>query len=523
MLDVLQLDALEVTGAYEQALKSLRGAMRRGETTVSVDELLHRLGRLHQLLNHVECAERAYRLALIFNPKRVVSINNLAVLRMAALDYSSAESLLENGLKISHLIPQQHALLLNSSCELCLYQRRPREAALFAQTQLKISDTSRARINFGIALRYLNDLNGSLKQQGIGLKKMLDLHELTDASISHSIGRVCEEGLQKTLQTHLAIMNYAVARLSINKWDKSAQYLLLAGSAIEPFSWQVPFFFERIWRGQEVAELVLWHDQGYGDAIQNLAWVPYICKRVGRLKLLLRPSLVRLAVERLQLPSNCQVGEINLEIPPWQEAEAHMGLWFAPLALGGWSPEQPALKYAALRRLPSCRLDSSSPKIGLVWMAGRHKAPQPELAARLRDVPFPLLKERLGDWQNRFNARCFSLQLGNEHLLENDVIDEVESGRLEQPLSEKGDWLTTAEVVETMNLVITVDTAMAHLCGSLGVPCVVLLNAPCDWRWGQEGDHSFLYESVRLARCPFPDAWSKAMSVADSFVDEMFS
>ena len=39
---------------------------------------------------------------------------------------------------------------------------------------------------------------------------------------------------------------------------------------------------------------------------------------------------------------------------------------------------------------------------------------------------------------------------------------------------------------------------MAHLCGSLGVLCIVLLNAPCDWRWGQEGDRSFLYESVRL-------------------------
>ena len=41
------------------------------------------------------------------------------------------------------------------------------------------------------------------------------------------------------------------------------------------------------------------------------------------------------------------------------------------------------------------------------------------------------------------------------------------------------------------------------LCGSLGVPCV-LLNAPCDWRWGQWGDHTFLYDSIRLARCPTP-------------------
>ena len=61
----------------------------------------------------------------------------------------------------------------------------------------------------------------------------------------------------------------------------------------------------------------------------------------------------------------------------------------------------------------------------------------------------------------------------------------------------------TLQVVEKMDLVLTVDTAMAHLCGALGVPCVVLLNAPCDWRWGQSGERTFLYDS-----CVWPDVLS---------------
>ena len=80
-------------------------------------------------------------------------------------------------------------------------------------------------------------------------------------------------------------MNFAVARLSINSLDRKAQQLLLAGAGIEPFSWADCSFFARPWRGQHVEELVLWHDQGYGDAIQNLAWIEAISQRVDRLRL----------------------------------------------------------------------------------------------------------------------------------------------------------------------------------------------------------------------------------------------
>ena len=99
----------------------------------------------------------------------------------------------------------------------------------------------------------------------------------------------------------------------------------------------------------------------------------------------------------------------------------------------------------------------------------------------------------------------------------------VDQGMLATPLTTSGDWLDTLQLVETMDLVLTVDTAMAHLCGALGVPCVVLLNAPCDWRWGQLGERTFLYDSIRLARCPAPHAWDEAMVTADRWIAEWMS
>ena len=71
---------------------------------------------------------------------------------MAAFDYSSAEELLGRGLKIANLNSKELALLLNSLCELRFCIVRPRDAAELAQKQIGASDTTRARVNLGIAL-----------------------------------------------------------------------------------------------------------------------------------------------------------------------------------------------------------------------------------------------------------------------------------------------------------------------------------------------------------------------------------
>ena len=72
---------------------------------------------------------------------------------------------------------------------------------------------------------------------------------------------------------------------------------------------------------------------------------------------------------------------------------------------------------------------------------------------------------------------------------------------LEQPLHSP-DWLQTAEVLESIDLLVSVDTSVAHLAGALGIPTVLMLNAPADWRAG-----AFLYDAMRLVRCD----WSQAL------------
>ena len=149
-----------------------------------------------------------------------------------------------------------------------------------------------------------------------------------------------------------------------------------------------PNFFSRLWRGQHVDELVLWHDQGYGDAIQNLVWIEAICQRVNRLRLFVRASLMRVVKERMSLPANCQVGCVESGMPTlaaWNCPSRYVVRTVDALVVGGpISHRCSAVLYHAAETQSDY---AHSPRIGLVWMAGRHQAPQPELAARLRDLP----------------------------------------------------------------------------------------------------------------------------------------
>lgn len=71
-----------------------------------------------------------------------------------------------------------------------------------------------------------------------------------------------------------------------------------------------------------------------------------------------------------------------------------------------------------------------------------------------------------------------------------------------------GDMADTAEIVCGLDLVITVDTSVAHLCGAMGRPCWVLLTSRAtDWRWGRVGDTTPWYESLRLFRQETAGDW----------------
>lgn len=75
-------------------------------------------------------------------------------------------------------------------------------------------------------------------------------------------------------------------------------------------------------------------------------------------------------------------------------------------------------------------------------------------------------------------------------------------------LPASGDFAETASALEHLDLVITVDTAVAHLAGALGRPVWILLPYVADWRWLLDREDSPWYPSARLFRQMEPNGWS---------------
>jgi ADP-heptose:LPS heptosyltransferase len=69
----------------------------------------------------------------------------------------------------------------------------------------------------------------------------------------------------------------------------------------------------------------------------------------------------------------------------------------------------------------------------------------------------------------------------------------------------------TARWLETLDLIITVDTSVAHLAGAMGIPVWILLPYAPDWRWGTDGETTRWYGSARLFRQPQPNDWQSVL------------
>jgi hypothetical protein len=88
-------------------------------------------------------------------------------------------------------------------------------------------------------------------------------------------------------------------------------------------------------------------------------------------------------------------------------------------------------------------------------------------------------------------------------------------------LPELKDWNTTADIIDSLDLVISVDTAVAHLAGAMNKPVWLMNRKASDWRWHLELDTSPWYPSVRIFRQEEFNDWSGVMTNIDKCLGEL--
>ncbi|WP_176256820.1 tetratricopeptide repeat protein [Derxia lacustris] len=252
-----------------------------------------------------------------------------------------------------------------------------------------------------------------------------------------------------------------------------------------------------VWDGAEVAHLLVFAEQGLGDAIHFCRFVPMAAARVKRLTLVAPAPLVELFSRCLGVP----VIAAGAGLP---RHDAQVSLMSLPqaLLLGRSASVWPGpYLHASLRPAQGLQLARNPGQLrcGLVWAASpahpTEATPYTRRSCALRDLA-PLLDLPGIDW--------YSLQLG-------PAAREIDGNGWQSRVVDLAPRLhsldDTASVVAQLDAVVSVDTAVAHLAGALGQPLHLLLPQAANWQW-QRGDHTAWYPGARLHRQIRAGDWS---------------
>lgn len=246
--------------------------------------------------------------------------------------------------------------------------------------------------------------------------------------------------------------------------------------------------------------LLIQAEQGFGDAIQFARFAPLAADRGARVVLEVHPALTRLLRRldpRLEIhPSDQSPPPFDLHCPIMSLARllgATLDNLPAPPFYLTPDPKEAAQTAAAIQA--ATKDGETVLNVGLCWAGNpAHKNDHN------RSVPAALLAELL----ETPGVAFWSLQTGDAAA----ALTVASRARLRPPPFPLTDFAATAALIAALDAVVTVDTAIAHLTGALGVPGRVLLPYAPDWRWLIERADSPWHPSLRLIRQQRPGDWS---------------
>jgi Flp pilus assembly protein TadD len=260
------------------------------------------------------------------------------------------------------------------------------------------------------------------------------------------------------------------------------------------------------WQGESVpGETLFVHaEQGFGDAIQMVRFISQARPRVGSVILECRPELTTL----FQC-SKCAdvVIPYGAAIPPFDYFVPLMSL---PRVLGitmetipARTPYLQAPAHEGLPAQPGCL------KVGLAWAGNPHHH---------QDAARSIFLEALSPILHVPGVAFYSLQ---QTVPQRDQPSLPSLSHLIHANLLSGDFLDTASVVAEMDLVISVDTAVAHLAGALGKPVWLLVQHSPDWRWFLDRPDTPWYPAMQLFRQTQRGRWEQPIQRVANALQKM--
>jgi tetratricopeptide (TPR) repeat protein len=470
-------------------------------------EAFYKRGVCFQHLMRLEEACISYGEALRIYPDHLLALRNRGLL---LLDLWRGDEALADLGKAVELEPNS-VDALNNYCIALIFLKRYDEALAILDRALSISPEMEELFNNkGSALKNLGRFDEALASydRAIAIKPDYAKAHCNRGNCLDEMGRYDEalSGYKDALalQPNHADAHWGTALNCLRAGD------LKTGWAEYEWRWKLRFlrikqrhFGQPLWIGAEPIDgkvLLLHNEQGLGDALQFCRYVPLVAARGARVVLEIEGPLKEL-LSGLTGVSHCIAkGEM---LPDF---DLHCPLTSLPLAfdttLDTIPSAAPYISVGAHATDWGARLGSRNrPRIGLVWSGNPDHHND-----RNRSVPLKTLLP-LFDAEAQFVSLQKDIRSSDEAVLRerSDIL------HLGPELQSFGD---TAALIEQLDLVISVDTSVAHLAGALARPVWILLPYIADWRWLIDREDSPWYPTARLFRQSQTREWH-------SVVDEM--
>ncbi len=500
------------TGRVDEAIVAYRQAVA---CKPDYSDAYNNLGIALAKKGQLDDAVAAYLRALQAQPAHVGAMTNLGNALKDQGHFEEAIATYQRALDIEPSFPQAWT---NLGIALALHGRLDEAVAAHSRALALDPHYLVAHNNLSIALRERGDLDDAM----VECRRALDLQPACAAAHNNlgnalrELGRYAEaeanyrRALEIEPDLGEAQFNYAVLLLLRGDYERAWPLYESRRHEVGHVPRQFP---QPAWTGEPLAgRRVLIHaEQGFGDAIQFVRYAGLIAESGGEVIVECPRPLAKLFRTATGVHQVVATGD---PLPPF---DLHVAMLSQPLGFRTTRDTIPAaVPYLSADPARSViwrhRLGPrhSRPRVGLAW-AGNSKT---VLLRRRHLTPidlYPLLTISGVDF--------YSLQVGHDLARFRDLEGAAPVIDL---TAEIADFADTAALITELDLVISVDTAVAHLAGALGRPIWTLLPFVPDWRWGLETTTSPWYPSMRLYRQTTAGDWSTVVSRAATELREQF-
>lgn len=355
------------------------------------------------------------------------------------------------------------------------------ERAIHAYTTILAycPDLAQVHHNLGYTLRVHGDLTGALK----AYQRALELNPNSDAARFGLASTLLYQGNLKDGWEYYCREQLKAGPFNIDRLQNKAQNHALAGKRI-----------------------LLQHQGGLGDTMMFLRYVAEL-KQQGASTIVLIPTVLKPLL--MLCPYIDTIVTNGAPLPAYDEHISLMGL---PLLFPDYENTVPTkIPYlfadSALQEEWNHYFTNNCPhgclKIGICWTADlKNDESRPHVAHR--SVPL----EELAPLRTFTTIRLYSLQKDTSELARAPYINSFGASFD----TTHGAFMDSAAIMKNLDLVITVDTSVAHLAGALGVPIWLLLPYSVDWRWTAQRTDSLWYPTMRIFKQQTPLNWKPVIN-----------